>query len=135
MVERNKVLWRLKVPLKIKKFMWYMYKEVVLTKDNLDRRNWQGSKQCSFCLKDESIQHLFYDCYYARFLWGLVHISFGISPPRNVKHMFSTWTNQFGGKLKRQILVGASAFCWAIWLSRNDVVFDKSLIKTFIQVL
>jgi hypothetical protein len=81
MVERNKVLWRLKVPLKIKKIMWYMYKEVVLTKDNLDRRNWQGSKQCSFCLKDESIQHLFYDCYYARFLWGLVHISFGISPP------------------------------------------------------
>jgi hypothetical protein len=49
--------------------------------------------------------------------------------------MFSTWTNQFGGKLKRQILVGASAFCWAIWLSRNDVVFDKSPIKTFIQVL
>jgi hypothetical protein len=29
----NKQLWRLKVPLKIKKNMWYMRKEVVLIKD------------------------------------------------------------------------------------------------------
>jgi hypothetical protein len=28
-----------KVPLKIKIFMWYMYKEVVLTKDNLAKLN------------------------------------------------------------------------------------------------
>jgi hypothetical protein len=37
MIERNKTLWRLKVPLKIKIFMSYMEKEVVLTKDNLAR--------------------------------------------------------------------------------------------------
>jgi hypothetical protein len=35
MANRNKELWRLKVPLKIKIFMWYMYKKVVMTKDNL----------------------------------------------------------------------------------------------------
>jgi hypothetical protein len=35
----NKQLWQLKVPLKIKIFMWYMRKEVVLTKDNLPRHN------------------------------------------------------------------------------------------------
>jgi hypothetical protein len=49
--------------------------------------------------------------------------------------MFDTWLHQVGGKLKRQLLTGASVFCWAIWLSRNDVVFDKSLIKFFMQVL
>ena len=37
--------------------------------------------------------------------------------------------------LKRQLLVGASALCWAIWLSRNDVVFDKSPTKTYLQIL
>jgi hypothetical protein len=31
--------------------------------------------------------------------------------------------------------VGASTICWAIWLSRNDVVFDKSPMKTFMQVI
>jgi hypothetical protein len=38
----NRQLWRLKVPLKIKIFMWYMRKEVVLTKDNLSLRNGGG---------------------------------------------------------------------------------------------
>jgi hypothetical protein len=45
------------------------------------------------------------------------------------------WTNQFGGKLRRQLPAGASAFCWVIWLSRNDVVFEKASIKSFMQVL
>jgi hypothetical protein len=51
----NKQLWRLKVPLKIKIFMCYMRREVVLTKDNLARQNWGGSKQCSFCLQEETL--------------------------------------------------------------------------------
>jgi hypothetical protein len=38
----NKQLWKLKVPLKIKIFMWYLKREVVLTKDNLVRHNWDG---------------------------------------------------------------------------------------------
>jgi hypothetical protein len=42
--------------------------EVVLTKDNLARRNWGASKQCSFCVREGSIQHLFFDCLYATFL-------------------------------------------------------------------
>ena len=32
-------------------------------------------------------------------------------------------------KIKKIILVGASAVCWALRLSRNDMVFDKNTIK------
>jgi hypothetical protein len=85
----------------------------------------------AFCYKDETIKHLFFNCYYARFLWGLTHITFGISPPHNIIHMFGSWTNVIGGQLKRQ-LVDVSVFCWTIWLSRNDVVFDKSPIKSLL---
>ncbi|WVZ54772.1 hypothetical protein U9M48_005521, partial [Paspalum notatum var. saurae] len=35
---------------------------VLLTKDNLARRNWNGHQGCCFCNKNESIQHLFFDC-------------------------------------------------------------------------
>jgi hypothetical protein len=59
-VHMNKQLWKLRVPLKIKIFMWYMRKEAILTKYNLARRNWGGSTQCSFCLQEEFIQHLFF---------------------------------------------------------------------------
>jgi hypothetical protein len=45
---RNNLIWRMKAPLKNKIFMWYLYKEVVLTKDNLARRNWNEGKRCCF---------------------------------------------------------------------------------------
>jgi hypothetical protein len=59
-VHMNKQLWKLRVLLKIKKIMWHMRREVVLTKVNLARQNWGGSKQCSLCLREESIQHIFF---------------------------------------------------------------------------
>lgn len=58
--------------------MWYLYKGVVLIKDNLARRNWDGNKQCCFCMAHENIEHLFFSCHMARFLWNIVHITFGI---------------------------------------------------------
>lgn len=51
----HSILWKLKVPLKIKIFLWYLIKCVTLTKDNLAKRNWQGCKRCAFCSHDESI--------------------------------------------------------------------------------
>jgi hypothetical protein len=42
----NNKLWKLKVPLRIKVFRWYLRKGIVLTKDNLAKRNWHGSKKC-----------------------------------------------------------------------------------------
>jgi hypothetical protein len=59
----NKVhnkLWKLKIPLQIKVFGWYLRKGVVLTKDNLAKQNWYGSKKCVFCHQDETIKHLFF---------------------------------------------------------------------------
>ena len=55
----HKPLWNLKVPSKVKIFMWYLIRGVILTKGNIARRNWQGNKKCVFCDSDESIQHLF----------------------------------------------------------------------------
>jgi hypothetical protein len=45
---------------------------VVLTKDNLVKRDWKGDERCVFCEAKESIQHLFFDCQMARLVWGAV---------------------------------------------------------------
>ena len=47
-------IWRVKVPLKTKVFIWFLKRGVILTKDNLAKRNWQGSKLCSFCSGHET---------------------------------------------------------------------------------
>jgi hypothetical protein len=50
-------------------------------------------------------------------------------------HMFHGWVNDLGNQLKKLVLVGAAALCWALWTSRNDMVFDNSPSKTYMQVL
>jgi hypothetical protein len=40
-------VWKAKIPLKIKIFLWYLRNWVVLTKDNLVKRKWNGcAKYC-----------------------------------------------------------------------------------------
>ena len=65
----RKYIWKMKVPLKIKIFMWFLHRKVILTKDNLARRNWEGNQSCVFCDKNETIQHLFFECPLARIIW------------------------------------------------------------------
>ena len=112
-----------------------LQKGVVLTKDNLASRQWKGSIKCCFCNFDEAIQHLFFDCQLARIIWRIVHVSFNITPPMNILHMFNGWLIGLNKKLMYKILVGASAVCWAIWLSRNDMVFNNSRVVTPLQVI
>ena len=59
----NKRLGKLKTLLKI--FLRYLRCGVILTKDNLAKRNWplhfcwQGNQQCCFCHENETVKHLF----------------------------------------------------------------------------
>jgi hypothetical protein len=45
----KKYIWKLNVPLKIRIFMWFLHKEVILTKDNLLKQKWHGCDKCCFC--------------------------------------------------------------------------------------
>ena len=85
-------IWHMKNPLKIKIFIWYLKRAVILTKDNLAKRNWNGNKACCFCSKHETIQHLFVECHYAKFLWRAIHLVLGIPPPANIEHLFDNWS-------------------------------------------
>lgn len=76
----NNQLWKLKVPLKVRIFLWYLCQGVVLTKDNLAKRNWQGSTRCCFCHHEETIKHLFFDCRLARTVWSIIQSASGLFP-------------------------------------------------------
>ena len=60
-VDIIKKIWKMKIPLKLKIFAWYVRKRVILTKDNLVKRNWHESKKCVLCQQDETIKHLFFN--------------------------------------------------------------------------
>jgi hypothetical protein len=49
--------------------------------------------------------------------------------------MFTGWLDGINRKLKFKILVAAIAICWAIWLTRNDIIFDKATTPSYLQVI
>jgi hypothetical protein len=48
--------------------------------------------------------------------------------------LFGPWLRSFSKKQRNLVLVGAAAFCWAVWISRNDLMFQKSKYKSILQV-
>jgi hypothetical protein len=44
-VINNKYIWKMKIPLKTEVFAWYLCRGVILTKDNVVKRNWHGCKK------------------------------------------------------------------------------------------
>jgi hypothetical protein len=130
-VRVSQEIWQLKIPSRIKVFLWYLKKCVTLTKDNLARRNWNGDTSCCFCHSLETIQHLFFDCSHAKFLWRAEHLMFRISPPRSIGDLFNRWSKICRNKHNLLLLTAASALCWAVWLTRNEVVFDRCRSKIF----
>jgi hypothetical protein len=123
-VNSNK-LWKLKILLRIKVFGWYLRKGVSLTKDNLAKRNWHGSKKYIFYHQNESIKHFFFQCLFARSIWSLIQVASTLFPPRSITNIFGNWLNGIDNRFKKHIRVEAIAFIWSLWLCRNDIVFNN----------
>jgi hypothetical protein len=124
----------MKIPLKNKVFCWYLRRGVILTKDNLTKRNWHGSKTCVFCTHDETIKHLFFQCNFARSIWSVIQAASGLYPPTSIANVFGNWVHGIDYKYRILLRVGAIALIWSLWLCRNDKVFDNKNC-TLLQVI
>jgi hypothetical protein len=88
--DRNKKLWKLNLPLKIKVFFWNLWRGAILTKDNLAKRRCKGCLTCNFYNHNERIQHLFFDCYMAKSIWRIIYFAFKIDMLVSINHIIGT---------------------------------------------
>lgn len=90
-VWKHRKLWYAKIPLKMKVFMWLVFRNSVLTRDNLAKRNWNGKdKSCSFCDHPETVE----------FIWGVVRSVTGIHDIPCKIEDFSCWVESFPKKFR-----------------------------------
>jgi hypothetical protein len=122
----NRKIWKMKIPLKTKIFAWYLRRGVILTKDNLVKRNWHGSTRCVFCHQDETIKHLFFQCHFARSIWSIIQVVSNLRPPTSVANTFGNWLHGINLMFRILIRVGTFAIIWSLWLCRNDKVFNDT---------
>jgi hypothetical protein len=49
--------------------------------------------------------------------------------------MFGSWLSNQNSKIRALIWVGIAALCWALWETRNDIIFHKIKYNSILQVI
>jgi hypothetical protein len=107
----HKFIWKIKISLKIKIFFWYLQRGIILTKDNLARKDGKGSQKCCFYNINETIKHLFFGCHHAKQIWRIIYFATGLSQPKSVFHMLGNWLHILDNKMKKDNNGGVAALC------------------------
>lgn len=123
-------LWKVRIPQKIKIFLWLIIRNRILSKGNLKNRNWRGGTDCCFCGLFESTNRLFFECSVAKYIRRLIQIALNLkSIPNDTGLLFVSWLMGFDKKIRKLIVIGCGAVHWTIWKSRNEAFFNNKMIS------
>lgn len=127
-------IWKGKIPLKIKHFLFLVGRERIPCAANLVKRNWKGGDEfCKLCAKIETPNRVMFKCPVAIFSWCVMKEALNLQ-----KLLVSFWEcmglRRDKGTRKVWVLLVAS-LCWAVWLTRNDWVFNDILIKSPLHIV
>lgn len=129
-------VWKLKVPNKVKIFLWKAHLGILPTRNFLALRNIKlsDSTTCPVCkLEGETTGHLLIECKMAKAVWTQMFSWWQINPvPPHEMSLMSIWqqSKQFSTRKARITWkVCVSAALWCIWLVRNQVVFRNMEVK------
>jgi hypothetical protein len=70
-------IWRAKLPLKIRIFLWQMANDRLPTVEQLKKRNWGGKAECQLCGKKEDVDHIMFKCVLSKYVWAVVRDALG----------------------------------------------------------
>ena len=65
------------MPLKIKVFLWQMFRDRLPSSNNVAKRNGPSDGSCAICGAHEDANHIFFNCHLARFAWSAVREALG----------------------------------------------------------
>jgi len=65
-------VWKGKIPLKIKFFLWQIFNNKLQVAQSLIKRGWKETANCCLCGLAESVDHIFFQCHIAKFIWSVI---------------------------------------------------------------
>ncbi|XP_026399043.1 uncharacterized protein LOC113294886 [Papaver somniferum] len=132
-----KSLWKMKLPHRVKLFIWKCLKDIVPTRVCLSQDMNPIDVSCAICNSEaESLYHLLVLCNHAKEVWRILNVNIDriIINYHSIREWIMSWfqgvENAGDDDLKtwRSLLMVG---CWIIWKERCDCVFqDKSLNPT-----
>jgi len=67
---RLKKLWKNRMPLKLKVFLWLALRNRLRTGEALKKRGWKGDSRCILCGVEETVDHIFFGCAISSCIWS-----------------------------------------------------------------
>jgi hypothetical protein len=124
----TRIIWKAKIPEKVKIFIWLVTKNRILTIENLKKRGWVGRDSCSLCNEAEETNfHILITCPFTQSLWQKILSKLNISePPTSVEDSWLGWREKIfpiRNRVGTDICVGA--LWWCIWKERNQRIFQS----------
>ncbi|XP_073119607.1 uncharacterized protein [Henckelia pumila] len=115
------LVWRLKIPPKVRNFIWRTLSRCLPTKTALRGRRIDVQEWCPFCNHDpESDIHVLVRCSFARNVWCLTSIGSLV----NAATSFRDWWTFLSTNHSSSDIESAAMILWNIWNARNDVVWN-----------
>ena len=125
-----KTIWALKLPPKVRNFIWRACSNILPTKENLHSRRVKVEPRYDICCQQpESTSHLLWECPLARNVWA---ISKGrVQKCSNQVQDFFQLFRMLKGKLTKTELERWATTSWAIWNARNGnkYYFEKVQVQ------
>jgi hypothetical protein len=100
---------------------------VILTKDNMARRKWQGLRIVIFVVTLRQMTICFFSAPLPK-SYG-VWWSYAFISHLGLYAQFWQWILRALQGGEDAYMLGLSAICWAIWKARNNICFDKKIIR------
>lgn len=118
-----KHLWKLKIPSKIRFFLWRALSNCLPMRTALAAKNIDVPSLCPVCnLEPESIFHILIACAKAQSIWALSEVGDLSASVSNLVDWWAVVCALNGGMFAK---FGAM-IVWAIWSSRNNLVWNNS---------
>ncbi|XBH79743.1 hypothetical protein VPH35_105647 [Triticum aestivum] len=114
-------VWKIIIPPRVHIFLWLLFYNKLMTRDNLLKRNLKKPEECVFCAYKETATYLFFDCVVAKEIWSvasdLLHRPLGA----NLESIASLWV---ADKKLDHVNTVCSAVLWALWKHSNNMIFN-----------
>jgi hypothetical protein len=74
-----KIIWKAKLPLKIKIFTWQMAIGRLPSSEQINHRHGPTDGTCALCGQVETVDHIFFSCVLAKFMWSGIRAMLNVS--------------------------------------------------------
>lgn len=117
-------LWKARIPLKVKIFLWQMFRNRLPTSDNVARCNGPSDGNCSVCGAPEDAKHALFRCHLPVFVWSVVRAAAGLdwNPLSGVDLL--TCLGSLSGQTSRVMWTCVGALLWLLWHIRNKITIE-----------